>query len=294
MAGPVVDYTVVPIGGVITLQMPGWLPPGPDQGPVTIARAVSGSAGLSPFTTLYTGAASGAWSWIDAGDNLPAPLMPGSGYVYQVTDNTGTTQIGPVYPAPTFFNDPDRLTQLFIRLLQAGVNNLTLPQGISPVQVTQQMPQGGFQALPYIIVNLDLIQQYQTGIGQDVENPNSQGVWDIAVNATRVWRVSVMARNALERDFYRDTLLGMFQILLATVFLPLGLDVHHDFQAASGTDAREWEGKNPGFYYAELIFKISGTFTINILTLPLYINTITATATLPDSTTQEIQVPPVR
>jgi hypothetical protein len=292
MAGPVVNYSVVPVGGVINLEMPGWLPPASGQGVVTISRAVSGAGGLSAFTTLYTGAATGAFLWVDAGDLLPAPLFPGSGYVYQVTDNSGTNQVGPIYPAPTYFNSPDRLTQLFIRLLQAGVNNLSLPSGIGATQVLAQMPQGGFQALPYILVNLDLIQQYQTGIGQDVENPDNTGDWMIVVNSKRVWRVSVMSRNANERDFYRDSLLGMFQVLLATVFLPMGIEVHHDFQAASGTDAREWEGKNPGFYYAEMIFTISGTFPVNILETPHYIEAITVTATMPDLVTEEIEIPP--
>ena len=101
--------------------------------------------------------------------------------------------------------------------------------------------------MPFIFVNLDLLQQEYASIGRDVTNPTAYNVWTIPVLASRLWRVTVFARNPKERDFYRDTLLVAFQVLVATVFNPLGENVTHRFQAVSGTDSREWEGKTPGF-----------------------------------------------
>ncbi len=303
MAGPTVKLSVVPTGGVIRLEMPGWLPPASGLGTAVISRAVSGASGLSSFTTLYSGTPGYGAEWVDAGDELTSPLLSGSGYVYQVSDGTGTTQVGPAYPVPTFVTYTDQLTQLFIRLLQAGVNNLVLPPYVSPpvggpgsgygtIQVLSQMPQGGFQALPYIIVNLDLIQQREVMIGQDVQVPDQAGHWHVNVNAKRVWRVTVMSRNPTERDFYRDSLIAIYQLLLATVFMPIGLEVHHEFQAASGTDAREWDGMAPGFYYSELLFEIDGEFPVAVVQPPQYIEALTVAPTYGDGVSDTFEAPP--
>ncbi len=158
------------------------------------------------------------------------------------------------------------MTQLFIRLLQGALNCLIYPPGIQQTQVLNQMPMNGWTAMPFIIVNLDLIEQTETEIGEDVENPNNQNVWSLWVNARRIWRITVISSNAEERDFYRDSLLAIFRVLKATAFQPLGLDVSHSFQAVSYTDAREWQGHIPGFYGADLMLEINGTFPTAVLT----------------------------
>jgi hypothetical protein len=200
---------------------------------------------------------------------MPAPLLSDQAYVWRVTDDTGAIQLGPITPVSTVISKPDYLTNLLIRLLQGGVNNLEKPKGVGGVEITTQMPRAGWQALPFIIVNLDLIQQSEVQIGEDVlypslpgQNPNQSSIWS---NAKRIWRVSVFSRDARERDFYRDNLLTIFRVLKATVFTPLGYNVSHSYQAVSGTDANEWEGHTPGFHYADLMLEIDGLFNAVVL-----------------------------
>ena len=145
------------------------------------------------------------------------------------------------------------------------MNSLTLPDDVERCQITTKMPQNGFQAMPFMVVNLDLIQQTEVQIGEDVPNPSQNGNWTIFANAKRVWRISILSRNADERDYYRDTLTAVFRVLLATAFTPMGLNVSHSFQAASYTDANEWDGKVPGFYGADLMMEINGIFPAAIV-----------------------------
>ncbi len=245
---------------------------------MTISRAVSGVAGS---TQLYSGGLLA--SWVDGGDGPSfsnAPLSSGTTYLWTVTDNNGSTQVGPATPASSITTVPDALTQMLIRLLQGGVNSLVLPSGVARTAVTTQMPQGGWQALPFIVVNLDLIQQSETQIGEDVVNPNPGNDWSLWVNAKRVWRVSVMSTDAEERDFYRDSLLSIFRVLKATVFSPIGYNVTHSFQAASYTTAKEWDGHTPGFYGADLMLEIDGVFNTAVLTSYSTISEITVGVTV--------------
>lgn len=272
---PQLTATVVPTGGAVLLQMPGYFTTAAiaAAGTVILSRAVSGASGLGAFTQLYAGRPIGAW--VDAGDLLPSPLLAGNGYVYQLVDQTGAVQVGPAFPASALVQPAtDSLTELFIRLIQGGIGNLALPAGINPVQVTTQMPLGGWQALPFIVVNMDLVQQQDTMIGEDVLNPDANNNWTIPVYAKRMWRITVLSRNAKERDFYRDSLIAIWRVLKATVFAQIGLDMRHDFQAASGTDVNEWEGKAPGFYYADVMCTIEGAYDNIILTNYLVIKEI--------------------
>jgi hypothetical protein len=75
----------------------------------------------------------------------------------------------------------------------------------------------------------------------------------------------VFCQDAQERDFYRDSLLNIFRVLKATVFTPIGYNVSHSYQAASYTDAKEWEGHAPGFYGADLMLEIDGVFNTTVL-----------------------------
>lgn len=289
-AAPRVNPTIIPFGGAIGLAMPDYVVP--TVSGMILNRAVSGVSGLTGWTQLYSGAP--LPYWLDPGDMLPAPLGSGTAYVYQVIDPNGTTQTAPIIPAAGISSFSDQFGPLFIRLLQAAVNSVTLPPGIKPVQITTQMPVGGWQALPFVVVNLDLVQQEDTGVGQDVPNPGQDNVWPYSLFAKRVYRVTVLSASAGERDFYRDYLLATFQVLRSYVFVPLGLTMRQTFQAASGTDAKEWEGKIPGFYYADLLLDIEGVYDVLITSNYGLIETITTAMTLPSgsvTTTQNPQTP---
>jgi hypothetical protein len=270
MAGPQVKLHRIPTGGAARLEMEAYLMPPSGITSMVVSRAVSGMTGISAWTQIYSG--SPCPTYVDAGDGTPSPLDPNCNYLWQVTDSTGTTQVGPLAPVCQVITQPDYLTNLLIRLLQGGIDNLTFPPGFvppgggKPVQVTTEMPQQGWSAMPFIVVNLDLIQQTEVGIGEDSINVVPGSDWNLWSNAKRIWRVSVFSQDAQERDFYRDSILTIFRVLKATVFAHIGQDVSHSFQASSGTDAKEWEGHTPGFYYADIMLELDGVFDATVLT----------------------------
>lgn len=292
MSGSSGTVSLIPTGGAVLISLPGYFQPPSGITFMALSRAVSGASGVGAFTTFYSGAPDPVY--VDAGDGLPAPLSSGSVYVWNVTDNTGTIQLGPVRPVSGITSKPDYLTNLLIRLLQGAFNNVQLPVGVNKPVVTTQMPQQGYAALPFVVVNLELIQQSEVQIGEDVPNPNPYPEWVLWSNAKRHWRVSVFCADAQERDWIRDSILGFFRVIKATVFTPLGYNVSHSFQAMSGTDAKEWEGHTPGFYYADLLLEIDGVF--NTITLTNYdlIQNIDLSAVVspePSEVVQDVQVP---
>jgi hypothetical protein len=282
MSGSSGSVVAVPTGGAALISMPGYFLPASGITFMSLSRAVSGASGIGPFATFYSGAPLPVY--VDAGDGTPAPLFPGSTYLWNVTDDTGTVQLGPVTPSSTVVSKPDYLTNVLIRLIQGALNSATFPSGVKLPQVTTRMPQQGYQALPFVVVNLDLIQQTETQIGEDVPNPippdNSWVIWS---NAKRIWCVSVFSADPQERDWLRDSILSFFRVLKATVFAPIGYNVSHSFQAVSGTDAKEWEGHTPGFYYADLMLELDGVFITEVSTNYGLIEQIDVNATvLPD------------
>ena len=267
--------TVIPCGGAIRIDVPDYaLASASGISSMMLERSVSG---ISTWTTLYSG--SPVPVYVDAGDSLPSPLIGSNTYLYRITDSRSQIVTSGVTPISSITSTPDGFTELLIRLLQGALNNITLPTGIGAVQVTSQMPQGGLQVLSLIVVNLELIQQLFTSIGRNVTNPDSNNTWTIPNLVERTWRISVMSKNAMERDFYRDTLLVILQILVSTVFNKIGQDVTNRFQAASGTDAKEYEGKAPGMYYADILFEISGSFDATITTSYGNVGTLTTAIT---------------
>ena len=279
MAGPIVNTYPIPSGGAIRLEMPEYVDPPSGVTTMLVSIAVSGASGLGAFTQVYSGAL--LPQFLDVGDIYPQPLDPTTQYVYQVADNRGSTQTLPVVPSWEIETVPDQLTQILIRLVQGAVNSMPLPIGINKTTVTTQMPQNGWQAMPFIIINTDLIQQTETAIGADapVENRGDNN-WTLFCNAKRVWRISILSVDGNERDFYRDTLLAALRVIRATAFAPLGFDVSHSVQAASYTDANEYMGQAPGFYGSDIMYEIDGVFPVTVLTAYGPIATIANTANI--------------
>jgi hypothetical protein len=158
------------------------------------------------------------------------------------------------------------MNAVLIRLLQAALDNLLLPSGIQRAQVITKMPVSGWPAMPFITVNLELIQQTHTEIGEDVENPGPDNIWTLFAMAQRTWRVTITAPDAEERDFYRDTLLAVLRILDATVFSDIGLNNTHSLQAASYPVAKERDGRIPGFYCADIVLDTDSNFSTSVRT----------------------------
>ena len=243
------------------------------------------------FTPIYTGPP--VPYWVDVGDGASTSsdvLSATTSYEWQAEDSTGTTQVGPVTPSSAILTVPDGLTQLLIRLLQAAVNNAPLPAGVvvAPAQVTTKMPSNGWQALPLIVVNLELFQQRDTAVGQDVIHPLPNNQWTLPGWVRRMWRISVLSQNADERDFYRDTLMIAFRALKGTLFSVIGQNIRHDFQANSGTTGDEWIGQGPTFYWADVMVTLEGVFDVTVLTGYGLIEQINTTPTYAPSTVSDL------
>ena len=278
MAGPTVYVTPIATGGAIRLDLPDYVAPPSGVTTMVISTATSGNTGISPWLQIYSGAPSPVW--LDVGDLRPTPLDPTTLYLYQVSDNRGTTQTDPVIPNWTCTPTGDQLTALMIRLIQGAVNAMPLLPGIQRTQVTTRMPLNGWQAMPFIIVSPELVQQTEVQIGEDIPTPDKNNNWTLFALVNRVWRITIMSPSDEERDFYRDRLLAAFRVFKAQAFGPLGYDVTHKFQAVSYTDAQEWQGHVPGFYAADLMYELEGVFPVIVLTNYGLIETISTTATI--------------
>lgn len=285
MASKIVP-TPVPTGGAITLVIAA-------AGAMTLSRATSGVGGLSAYTTLYSGAP--IPFYVDCGDLLPGPLVPSSQYLYQLVDDNGTLTTNPLAPALSFSPQIEPLTALLIRMLQGAVNTLAVPNNVSKVTVLQDMPLTGLPPLPAINVNLDVIQQDEIPIGQQVPTYNDLGDGTIVATITgysrRMFKITILADNAIERDFYRDMLPGFLEIFATYVLAPTGLNNSHRYQIASGQVAKDSIGKGPGFYYADVMLEFSGNLNITVSTNYGFIEHIDFRAVHPDGVVTEVVLP---
>jgi hypothetical protein len=287
MTAPQLTAYVIPSGGVISLTINGAV-----SGAALLERAVSGQA----FSPLYSGSAQALY--IDAGDFLPAPLDPTKFYQYRYTDITGTTTTPFIQPASTLAVQPEPIIELLIRLIQGGINSLTLPVGIKKAEVTQAMPLGGSINMPLVVINNDLTQQGAVPIGQSVAPTPAIDTPDGSIPgftfvgfAKRTFRVSVLSANAIERNFYSDLIVGIFESSYQYILQPLGMDVTHSWQVSRGQVATDRLGKAPGFYYSDAVLSFEGT--LNVTFMPTYgiITKITTTAVTDDGVETVTRVP---
>ena len=157
------------------------------------------------------------------------------------------------------------------------------------------MPLGGQIPLPLVVVNLDVFQQTAVPIGQSVA-PLSALITGGGIGsgytmtgfAKRTFRISTLSRNAVERDFYRDNIVGVLVATYGSILQPLGLDVSHKWIVSSGQVADDGKAKMPGFYFAEIMLEFEGT--LNVVVSPFYglIETLTLTASETSSTDQAL------
>lgn len=261
---PSVEPAVIPVGGAVSLTLAGAV-----SGAWLLERATSGFA----YVPIGSGMVPPTF-YLDIGDGLPAPLNRDSFYQYRYTDVGGQTVTDWINPSVRLQTFGEPLTQILIRLIQAGVNAISVPSGISKIQVTQAMPLGGLPPLPMIVVNLDTMEQSMTPIGQSLGSLNYDRVSGTPVQQTitglvnRMYRISVLSSNPLERDFYRDNAIGIFESLWGSVLQPLGIDVSHRWQVNSGQIADDKKAQEPGFYWSEIMMTFEGT--LNVLITPTF------------------------
>lgn len=232
------------------------------SGAMILARAVSGASGVGTFTPIYSGVATPAY--IDVGDGMNAPLDPSTIYVYSITDLHGSSISNGVRPTSTLNPEIEPLTEMLIRLLQGAFNSSTPPSGMPALQVLQAMPLGGLPPMPFLTVNLDLIQQEEIPIGQGFPKTAEDGSQVITEQALYTWRISVLASSSGVRDYYRSVVTAVLKSIIFSVLMPIGLNVEDRYQITSGQVADANAGMDPGFYYAEALLTIKGTLNISI------------------------------
>lgn len=292
MAG--ISGQVIPTGGAILLKM------ATVSGAYLLERAVSGSTGLSAWTTLSSGAPGPGFEqrvFIDVGDQTPGPLDPNSLYVYQLTDSEGAAQTQPLQPSAFFAINPSPIAKILQRLIQAGLNSLVKPSIVPVAQVLYAMPLAGLPRLPLVTFNEDLDQQAEIPIGQDVANNDPfSGIWTMTGFQRRTFRITVLATEAPTRDFYRTAILGILTAMVPTTLQQIGQNITHRYQATSGQVSDEPTQKLPGFYFADIIYDFTGTFNVEITPTLGIIETIDFTgylasgAVFPEAEI-EVQVP---
>lgn len=204
---------------------------------------------------------------IDPGVGLPGPLPSDQGTItYTLQDSVSTLAIPPLSLLVELDATPDWIDEMVLRVLQAGVDNLNLPNGYKPAAVMQEMPKTGTPELPFIFYTPVTVEQSQTQIGQDVPitllTPGRQ-LATVSVQAKRTWHLGILSLTAGERDYYRDTCLAIFQAMLGSVFLPLGLDIHHSFRAQSSQSA--FRDFSPGMYQCDILYTVDGVFNTAIV-----------------------------
>lgn len=277
-----INATVIPTGGAISIS----LITAP-SGAINISRATSGASGLSAFTTLYSGSPLNLnydnSLYLDLGDQLPGNvLLPNTQYVYQLTDVTGTYQTPPLTPVSSLQLDVIDFVPVLISLLQGAINAATLPPGVQFCRVLQAMPLNGIPAMPFVVINPDLVQQEYVPIGMAAINlggqliqPGQVNIYTQPAGVRNVFRISIFSFNPQERDFYRDFVLAVFRISLISVFQSLGLDWQHDFQASSFQTTTTQDGQVPGFYACDVMLTLTGTNNVTLITTYNIIETIT-------------------
>jgi hypothetical protein len=221
---------------------------------------------------------------------LPGPLSPTTSYVYKLADDNGTIETAPVQPGLSLAVQIDPFALLMQRLIQGAVNNLYLPAGVKRADVMQAMPIAGLPDLPLITINLNSLQQREIPIGQSAWVPDENNNIIVTGFAHRLFQISVLSLNGPERDFYRDAMVGIFQVIVGAVLAPSGRDITHSYDISSGQVAKDTEGKAPGFYYADCLLDFTGEFNIVISTDLGYIETIDFTAYAPDGNATEVTV----
>ena len=270
---PSIYYELVPCGGVVSLQLQsstvsGWsLTRYVDQG----GTLVSGTSLLLPDPTP---APAGSTyipyiNYIDIGEGLNAPLNQSLAYAYTFTVVSGGTDVSITTPAisvgATLTINQDDLTQIFIRVMQAGLNALIVPNNFKrKPSVFHAMPVAGQPTLPFVAISQVTMQQVQVPIGQNVMSNYQSNLLSITDLTKRRYSIAIMTTTAEEREFYRDAVISIFKTILGPLLESIGQNVSHDFMVDTGQVTQDRDA--PGFYYCECLVEITGTFNVTVST----------------------------
>lgn len=262
---PMIEYSAIPSGGAVALKLYSSSPTG-----WSLTRSISQSGVLvsgvavplpTPVPPIY-GTAMTRIVVLDTGDGTNFPLDPTQLYVYDFTTSVGTISTPALPVGANIQIVQDDLTLILVRLLQSGLRSLSYPsQFKNKPTVTHSMPIAGMPTLPLVAINQSFFGQAEVPIGQSNQNSNFESNQSTVTGiADRVYSVAIIASNVAERDFLRDAVIGIFYTILGPVLESIGQDARHSFAVDSGQVVSE--ATNPGFYFAECMLKISGSYNV--------------------------------
>lgn len=289
-----ITVEVLPTGGVVGLTMYSL----DQKGPWTLTRSLVGSTAAP--TILYDGppmAPSGnpaiGIPFIDAGDGTSLPLNPTKQYAWTFTTFNGTVTTAPIFPICSITVEPDHLSSLMIKMMQAGVESLRVPAGYNnKPTVMHAMPLTGNPPLPLISVNEDLLQQEYVGIGDSVNTDIRLNQYVLSAIVKRRYSVTVITTTTDERKFYRDAIISIFRTMCGPALGRLGSNISHQFQAADSQEVSR--DQQPGFYYSVVMLEISGNFNVTVTTDYGLVEVINPDETFIPATFEVIEIPPSR
>lgn len=198
---------------------------------------------------------------VDCGDGTSQPLNPSLTYVYQFTNDKGTVSTPALPVGANIQIVQDDLTYIILRILKSGLVSLAVPAEFkNKPSVLHAMPIDGQPKLPIITVNQSYIGQTHVPLGTANENVFLDNRVTKTALMDRIYSVAVLTTTVEEREFYRDAIIGIFTSILGPVLQKMGQDTSHDIHVDSGQVTKDT--LQPGFYFAEAMIKISGSFNV--------------------------------
>ena len=259
---PQITWQVAPTGGIVILKLKS---AAPANTWVLIRQVISESQGLVHRTALFDAPSLIQPVYLDIGDGTKGPLDPTCNYQYTFTTSAGTAIAGPILPSASIQIEPDHLTSILLRALASGLRSLVIPAEFNDrPRVFHAMPMGSQPTLPMVSLNDTLLQQGDIPIGQNNPNNIDTNTLVIGGQATRHFTIAVLTSTVEERLFYRDAVLAIFNAILGPIAQAIGENSSHRFQVNSSQVAQD--GMNPGFYFAEILLELTGTFSVGVST----------------------------
>jgi hypothetical protein len=260
----VINYAVIPSGGIVSLTFES----SDTTGTWTITREGNGQT-----ITLYQGPPTGntngtmyKWLYLDLGDGTNLPLNASQVYTYTFASTNAASGVEVVTPACSLVISQDGYLSIFMRCLQAGLNNIQLPIAgtgkIRPPTIQIAMPLTGAPTMPLITVAPLLLQQKVVPIGHGSNSDYQNNQYGIYEQVMRRYSVSVFAETPLERDFYTTAVITVFKSVLYPILNNMGQNVTTDFQASY----MQMTDPQPGFYGSEVSLDMQGNMIASVST----------------------------
>jgi hypothetical protein len=258
---PRMAWQVAPTGGIVILKL--WSAALASSW--SLVRSIVSGAATSQQVTLFSSPGSPVPVFVDVGDGTKAPLDPALSYQYTFRTSAGTVTTDPIIPSASIVLEQDQLTTIMLRALTSGVRSLVLPASFrNTPPVFHAMPMGSQPTIPMISLNGTLLQQGDIPIGQNNPNNMTDNMLIIGGQALRHYTIAVLASTVEEREYYRDAVLAIFHSILGTILAAIGENASHRFQVHSSQVTGD--GMQPGFYYAEILLELTGSFAVGVST----------------------------